>query len=77
MRFSVRPDVQGALFREVAVARVRFSVSRPARMRFSVSRRHVCAGEKKRILRKSAFWGFDVTERRILEVTPQPECAFP
>ncbi len=26
-------------------------------MRFSVSRRHVCAGEKKRILRKSAFWG--------------------
>ena len=29
-------------------------------------RRHVCAGEEKRILRKSAFWPRDVTGKRIL-----------
>ena len=35
-------------------------------MRFSVRRRHVCPGEEKRSLRKSAFWMSDVTEKRIL-----------
>ena len=35
-------------------------------MRFSVRRLHVCAGKEKRTLRKDAFCGCDVTERRIL-----------
>ena len=35
-------------------------------MRFSVRRRHVCPGEERRILRKSAFWMSNVTEKRIL-----------
>ena len=37
-------------------------------MRFSVRRRHVCAGEKKCTLRKSAFWDHTLTEKRILYV---------
>ena len=35
-------------------------------MCFSVRRRHVCPGEKRRILRKSAFCAGTLTERRIL-----------
>ena len=37
-------------------------------MRFSVNRHSVCAGEKKRTLRKSAFCEAGVTEKRILRV---------
>ena len=41
---------------------------RPAcRMRLCVRWLHVCAGEEKRTLRKSAFWTGDVTEKRILD----------
>ena len=39
-------------------------------MRVSVRCRHVCPGEKKRILRKSAFCIRRVTEKRILQPTP-------
>ena len=39
-------------------------------MRFSVRWLDVCAGEEKRILRKSAFWPRDVTEKRILGTGP-------
>ena len=35
-------------------------------MRLCVRWLHVCAGEEKRTLRKSAFWAGDVTEKRIL-----------
>ena len=35
-------------------------------MRFSVRWRHVCAGEERRTLRKSAFCTLGLTERRIL-----------
>ena len=35
-------------------------------MRFSVRCLDVCAGEEKRILRKSAFWEVGLTEKRIL-----------
>ena len=45
---------------------MRFYVRRWTRVRFSVRRRRVCAGEEKRILRKSAFCGRGVTEKRIL-----------
>ena len=34
-------------------------------MRFCVRRVYVCAGEEKRILRKGAFCGRDVTKKRI------------
>ena len=39
-------------------------------MRLCVRWLHVCAGEEKRILRKSAFWTGDVTEKRILGAVP-------
>ena len=57
--FSVSCRVQTALFREP-------SGGPGHRMRFSVRRRHVCAGEEKRILRKDAFWVHALTEKRIL-----------
>ena len=38
------------------------------KMRFSVRWRHVCAGEERRTLRKSAFCTLGLTERRILRV---------
>ena len=37
-----------------------------AKVCFSVSRRRVCPGEEKRILRKSAFWPPPLTEKRSL-----------
>ncbi len=37
-------------------------------MCFSVRRRHVCPGEKRRTLRKSAFCAGTLTERRILRL---------
>ena len=39
-------------------------------MRLCVRWLHVCAGEEKRTLRKSAFWTGDVTEKRILGAVP-------
>ena len=36
-------------------------------MRLCVRWLHVCAGEEKRTLRKSAFWEGDVTKKRILD----------
>ena len=39
-------------------------------MRLCVRWLDVCAGEEKRILRKSAFWTGDVTEKRILGADP-------
>ena len=39
-------------------------------MRFSVRWLDVCAGEEKRILRKGAFCGRDVTERRSVRDRP-------
>ena len=51
-------------------ARVRLSVRRRDRVRLSVRRRHVCAGEEKRTLRKSAFWDHTLTEKRTLHLQP-------
>ena len=45
-------------------------------MRFSVRCLDVCAGEERRILRKSAFWEVGVTEKRILRVAPSRKSAF-
>ena len=39
-------------------------------MRLCVRWLHVCAGEEKRTLRKSAFWTGDVTEKRTLRANP-------
>ena len=39
-------------------------------MRLCVRWLHVCAGEEKRTLRKSAFWTGDVTEKRTLRADP-------
>ena len=39
-------------------------------MRLCVRWLHVCAGEEKRTLRKSAFWTGDVTEKRTLRAGP-------
>ena len=39
-------------------------------MCFSMRRTDVCTVEERRILRKSAFWAGDVTEKRILQVGP-------
>ena len=39
-------------------------------MRLCVRWLHVCAGEEKRTLRKSAFWTGDVTEKRTLGANP-------
>ena len=40
-------------------------------MRLCVRWLHVCAGEEKRTLRKSAFWTGDVTEKRTLRANPR------
>ena len=53
----VRRRVQTALFREAPVGECAFPSCRNRRMRFSVRRRHVCPGEERCILRKSALWG--------------------
>ena len=45
-------------------------------MRFSMRRTDVCPGEEIRILRKSAFWVGDVTEKRILHVAPHGKAHF-
>ena len=45
-------------------------------MRLSVRRRHVCPGEERRILRKSAFCTGDVTGKRILQIGPHGKAHF-
>ena len=67
---------QSALFREVAVARVRFSVRWSTRMRFFVRRRRVCPGEEKRILRKSAFWGLTSRKDAFCELRNRQNASF-
>ena len=57
-------------------ARVRLSVRRRDRVRLSVRRRHVCAGEEKRTLRKSAFCDHTLTEKRILYVGSHEKAHF-
>ena len=42
-------------------------------MRFCVRRAGVCAGEKKRTLRKSAFWLLRLTEKRSLAIYRRPD----
>ena len=54
---------QSAVFREASGGPGR-------RVRFSVRRRHVCAGEEKCILRKSAVCVRGATEKRILRACP-------
>ena len=90
MHFSMSCRVQSALLRESDDPRMHFSVSRQAqnalfrepsggpghRVRFYVRRRHVCAGEEKRILRKDAFWVHALTEKRILAADPHGKAQF-
>ena len=45
-------------------------------MCFSMRRTDVCPVEERRILRKSAFWMGDVTEKRILQVGPHGKAHF-
>ena len=46
-------------------------------MRLCVRWLHVCAGEEKRTLRKSAVWARALTEKRTLRDRSHADCAFP
>ena len=50
--------------------RMRLFVRRWRRVRLSVRRRRICPGEKKSILRKSAFCSRHLTKKRILQPVP-------
>ena len=69
MHFSVSRRAQNALFREP-------SGGPGHRVRFYVRRRHVCADEEKRILRKDAFCVHALTEKRILDADPHGKAQF-
>ena len=58
--------IQNAPFGESTTADCAFPLCSTCRLRFFVRRRHVCPGEEKRILRKSALCTCGLTKRRTL-----------
>ena len=59
---------QNAPFGDATTTDCAFPLCSTCRLRFFVRRRHVCPGEKRRTLRKSAFCAGTLTERRILRL---------
>ena len=70
----VTVGLQTALFREVPVGECAFPLRHSSRMRFSVRWRHVCPGEERRILRKSALWGSTLPKSALCPLAITKRC---